>query len=364
MEKNIIEKQVKRVCRNMIIILTLLGVLVGLVIIGTIDETKKSFGKDVGIKVHEKLFDNYLKGGIYATEKNAKILDTGYFIRDNEKSTEYYYVITVKYKDTKRYVLYKTTKKYTKKDAEKVNVKGLIKGLSTDDYKVYTKTINSLTTALNITSIEAAEYVSSSLIIDGTAGKLGTQIFGIGIILLGGIIVYFIVRQINFMKDYKKHKIYRKAEETLKREPEVIADKIETEINKDNLVLNKKNIKITDTYIVQKGIFTFNVRLKNDLIWAYYNETKHYTNGIPSGSTFTINLYFNKGPKDLITISVGNKKKTLAVIETLADKIDNVMFGYTDELKNLHDKNFKEFLNVVEDYKNNKHKKVDTEENK
>ena len=357
MEKNYVQKQVIRVCRNKIILLSIISLFIFFFILGSNPDILKIFGKDTKIKNYQEIQNNFKNGNLYATEKNTKINDTGFFNRSSENGTTYYYVITIDDHDVQKYIFYKSNKKYNSKETEQMVISGKLKSLSTTDRQVYNKSVNSISTSINISLSDAREYIASDIIIDGTSSKFGEIIL---IIVTGAIICGLIIlfsRQIIFIKDYKKHKICKRIEEDTNKEIEVLADKVKDELSKDNLILNKRNIKITDSYIVSPTAYNFKLRLKNDLIWAYYNETKHYTNGIPSGSTFNIYLYLNKNNKDLIVINVGNKKKTLAVIETLAEKIDTAMFGYTDELKKLHNTNFQEFLNIVEEYQNKGNKK-------
>lgn len=82
----------------------------------------------------------------------------------------------------------------------------------------------------------------------------------------------------------------------------------------------------------------------NKLVWAYMNTVTHRTNGIKTGTTYSVQLETQGAG----TFSVGVDKQDMALsmLTRINDTLPWVVVGYSDELKALYNKNRAEFLNL------------------
>ncbi len=83
----------------------------------------------------------------------------------------------------------------------------------------------------------------------------------------------------------------------------------------------------------------------NKIMWAYQSTTTHRTNGIKTGTTYSV-VYFVDGYKNSLNVSVPNEATALEILKRLNDTCPWIVIGYTDELKKLFNKNHAEFLQL------------------
>lgn len=356
METNYIEKQIKRITRNYMILFLVGIIIVGTIMFLTMPNFSNLFGNSEKIDNYQQLKEASKNRKLYVKTKKTNIYYTGFQSYGGNDDTKYGYIIPIKNKDKNQLILYITDKEPISNEVEVVNINGKISKLKEFDKDLRSKYISFLTEQYQFTSNEANDYIISDIIIyDNNNQTLFQILLAAEVLVILSLISGLIFQGTRFF-DYKNHKIYKQIEKTFNKEPEVIGDSLEREIKNNKFIVNKKSLKITDNYIILPGLYKFILRKKSDLVWAYYNETQHYRNGIPTGKTYTILLHLNNNSKDIYTITVGNKKKTLEVVETLAKNIDSAIYGYDKELKKLQLKNFPEFLSIVTEMITNKEK--------
>lgn len=71
-----------------------------------------------------------------------------------------------------------------------------------------------------------------------------------------------------------------------------------------------------------------------NLVWVYPHVTTHRTNGIKTGTTYEI-MFVDKNNKR-VKASMGNKKEMEHVMDYLSERLNWVIFGYSDELIRLN----------------------------
>ena len=71
---------------------------------------------------------------------------------------------------------------------------------------------------------------------------------------------------------------------------------IEQELNRPS-VINHKQTKISDNWLLQKSSFGLEIKKMVDIIWIYFQVTSHRTNGIPTGKTYTTICFDRHGEK-------------------------------------------------------------------
>lgn len=123
----------------------------------------------------------------------------------------------------------------------------------------------------------------------------------------------------------------------------------------DTLVLHKSNgIFITNSYVVRRRFFTFNILRFDDLLWTYKKVTKRSVNFIPTGKSFDAIMIFYGGSE---TFS-GNEAKVGEVLKLASNTAPWAVVGYSAEIKDLFSKRTDEFCRFVEARRQEFSKKV------
>lgn len=87
------------------------------------------------------------------------------------------------------------------------------------------------------------------------------------------------------------------------------------------------------------------VILNEKLVWAYQHTTTHRTNGIKTGTTYSVVLSTNE--KKSTYVNVANENMALSILQDIKQNIPWVVVGYSDDLKNMYNKDFANFLELL-----------------
>lgn len=110
-----------------------------------------------------------------------------------------------------------------------------------------------------------------------------------------------------------------------------------------NAVTISKHVKIGRyyTFIMNTGKV-----LKNDeLVWAYISKVQHRTNGIPTGTTYSV-IAYDVNQKSL-NIPAKNEQMCQAIMDQYAQISDKIILGYDDGYMQLFRTDFKKFLAIA-----------------
>lgn len=122
-------------------------------------------------------------------------------------------------------------------------------------------------------------------------------------------------------------------------------------ITEDSAEMEYENARIYgDIRISNRMLFymmgsTPHVVLNDKLVWAYQNTTTHRTNGIKTGTTYSVVL--NTMDKKSMNISVKNENTALSVLQDIQQNIPWVVVGYSDDLRYMYQKDFANFLELL-----------------
>jgi len=105
-----------------------------------------------------------------------------------------------------------------------------------------------------------------------------------------------------------------------------------------------RNVIITKSWLFSKVAAATYLFPLSRVVWVYQSVTKHYTNGIRSGTTYAINLCFNDGEMETIT---STKKQADALQEFISDRCPNAILAFSDDLKALWASDKEEFCRVA-----------------
>jgi len=126
-------------------------------------------------------------------------------------------------------------------------------------------------------------------------------------------------------------------------DPISLAVEIENEDQK-KVEYKSKGVRITEKYVINKGLFTCNVFRFQDLLWAYKRVTQHRVNFIPTGKSYNAVMVFYGGSADVS----GSQKNVDELLQKSAVKAPWAIYGFSKDLEGHFKKNTAEFCAAVE----------------
>jgi hypothetical protein len=104
-------------------------------------------------------------------------------------------------------------------------------------------------------------------------------------------------------------------------------------------------MQITTNWLIQAAAYKTNVMATRDVVWTYPKVTKHYHNGIPTGTTYSAIIRDSKGQS--LEIS-GKKDSVPKLLESLQRRMPWVLVGFSKELEALWLKEKPKFFQLIE----------------
>ncbi len=104
-----------------------------------------------------------------------------------------------------------------------------------------------------------------------------------------------------------------------------------------------KGWTLTDNYVVQRTLFSFNVFWMEKLLWVHKKATKRSINMIPIGTRYEASLNFSDGSAEI----VGKQKRVDELLESATARAPWVVNGYSDELAAMYKKSTENFAAEV-----------------
>lgn len=153
----------------------------------------------------------------------------------------------------------------------------------------------------------------------------------------------FVIRYLLLATNPQKHKKFKELEKY--GDIDILLENIDRDMESDIRYYDTKTVKITKNHIIETTLFGLNIFKVDEIMWMYKVITRHRTNGIPSGKTYSIEIKFSD-PKKRFGISMPNENKTDETLEQLHKYMPNVIYGYSEELFNLYINNFENFKSI------------------
>jgi hypothetical protein len=104
---------------------------------------------------------------------------------------------------------------------------------------------------------------------------------------------------------------------------------------------------VTEKYLIQSTVFTFDLLRLSDLLWAYKRVTKHRVNFIPTGKTYAAVLACYSGSAEV----KGREQKVDSILAFAAARAPWAVFGFSEERHKLFRDKTQEFCSAVEQRK-------------
>jgi hypothetical protein len=107
---------------------------------------------------------------------------------------------------------------------------------------------------------------------------------------------------------------------------------------------------LTSSWLLQKTFFSFTPFHLMDIIWVYRKRTQHSYYFIPTGKSHSIVIADACGRKAESDLGRGEakEKRVEEFIATIGASVPWIIAGYSNELKDLYEKNRQEFVSAVE----------------
>ena len=103
------------------------------------------------------------------------------------------------------------------------------------------------------------------------------------------------------------------------------------------------NAFFTDSFVFTPSFYRYGWFHFTEICWAYNNVTSNYTNGIPTGKDYAVNVHLDNGT--LLKIKICKSEELLKHLLEIAPF---AIYGYTDQLKSSWENNALNFINNVQ----------------
>ena len=116
--------------------------------------------------------------------------------------------------------------------------------------------------------------------------------------------------------------------------------------------IHRKNIDIGRKYALCYGTSSYLIPY-DQLLWTYVHitKTRHRTNGIPTGTTYTYQVYFAMRDKNKYDVSVKSESEGQEIVKDICEAAPHVIGGFHEELDKMFNKNVNDVIRIVEEHK-------------
>lgn len=358
--KSIIQKNTKLLLLPIVIILValLIAFLSSVNLLSTLFSplsTIKTADEAESFYADKKAYAQLENSDVYVIDYGVFTYKTRYGVKTSEEKLSEVFGF-VNFEDG--YVLTNMPKDYADMDEaslDAVSTTCKVRSLEDSEYykEAYDELIDELVDVTGESRAEVEACVPKICLEFKQNGRLEDQIlFTLGILGLL-VCVFFVVRQIILLSDYKKSKLYR--ELSVLGDPEQIEDSINRNIDSNNCIYKSNYKSITlyglilpDYTIARKGA-ELHAFKTSDLIWAHVKVTTNRVNFITVSKNFNVLLYF-RGSIKPISINFKSHIEANALIDTISETLP-VICGYSDQLKHTYKSNYMEFLQTADQYR-------------
>lgn len=214
-----------------------------------------------------------------------------------------------------------------------VSVKGNVRVMDGDELYYY----KDLLRTLGYSDDEMAEYAINYVLEDGmfanSISPLRLYVMTAISLVLIVVAIFLLIKA--FLGGYLKE-IKKDFEQSGLSEGQIVSDYQSAKVI-------SKNIRIGRLLTYNAVSTSPRVYLNKNMAWAYLYRTKHYRNGIYTGSSYNILIFEANGTNQIADIAV-KKKLSEQILEYYANNFPHMVVGYSDDLKNLYHNDHNAFL--------------------
>lgn len=294
-------------------------------------------------EINNQIVDVTLKENFGAfLEEYSRSSETHY-----ERSEAFYYVIWTGDDDVEdyRYMAIKVPASYEDKMeemaentynymvSEPISFSGAIEKMTDEEYRYFKEYfIESGFTEEEFEDATLPYYISVGKLTDG-AFMVVVVFAGGAICLVAGIWLFISALSGGYVK-----KLFKDAEAAGYSEAVVESDyEAGTEF--------KKNTKVGNlfTYYIDNGNHA-RALLNRDIVWAYMVTTTHRTNGVKTGTSYSVNLFTIKNKKKPVTVWLKNEQAAQDMVKHINEYMPWAVAGYSDEINRFYHNQYETFL--------------------
>jgi hypothetical protein len=273
----------------------------------------------------------------FVTTFTDDFFDTDYYMTEDGKTKDKYYTFFA----GDRYILCKTGVDFTEYEYEDFTVSGYLRKLTSTDSEVISGIADDISYDGEISYEEALDYFAP-YIINMKASRTVQQVFvGIGLLAVLAAVLR-ICFSVYTMSDYTRSKKYKKLDNGGVGSAERVNSSISAEFERGEFRINKPYMKMSANWMAFTKFSDFSVYRKSDMLWVYKTITRHRTNGIPTGKTYTVTLRF--ADKQTETIPAKNERVADEIVQTIITNCPGAVAGYSKELESQYNSNAEPFV--------------------
>ena len=150
------------------------------------------------------------------------------------------------------------------------------------------------------------------------------------ILAISTFLAIITIKHVYYLFAPEKSKFAKDIEESTGKSIEETLEIFNRELAKGNLPIDKKDLKMTDTFIFIKQGDSFAIRSKKDLLWAFYVATKHTVYEVKVNTTYSCDLRFNLKKSDSYSFACESREEAIKILETLKDHIPDALYHFND----------------------------------
>ena len=214
---------------------------------------------------------------------------------------------------------------------------GKIRRMSSEDYKYFTEFFTDESAGW---TMEEFEEWTLPYYIQTQTNKVSDNAIAIGVTLGGlALLIWGIVRICraatgSYLKSFLK---------TIKAEG-CTETTVESDFNSAQSFTKNDSIKIGRLFIYDMSGSVPTAIPASKMMWAHQVTTTHRTNGIKTGTSYSITIYVDRGEKPSVSLLVPNEAVSQAILEKINTTFPWVVVGFSEEIKRLFNKDRAQFL--------------------
>ncbi len=262
--------------------------------------------------------------GDYVKITSNNFAYTGYYFyegqdKGEEKASSYVYIVPVYFKEVLvEFIVVESLKDY-RKDQElpddQIRPMRTFKGLLKEEEKIYTQDYIDLLVDWDFTQEEAEALLSSY-----TIGTEKPEVEPIWLFAIGGLVFAIIV-----LGQFRTTKKLKKRMEDY-NVSEMAMHNFDMEYQRGHDTFGK--VELTEHWLLNRLAGATCLLPLKEVVWVYQRVVKNYTNGIYSGSTYTVELYFS----DKGTLTLQSKRKAVeGTMDSIIARCPYALVGHSPE---------------------------------
>lgn len=270
----------------------------------------------------------------------------------HRRTTDLYYVVYIgdEYAVNYRFMAIKVPYSYEKKMEEMtentyngyysnpISFSGKIRRMNSEEYELFTKYFvyeDGLT-------MDQFEEITLPYCIQTQTNKVSDDAVAIGVALVGLVLLIWGIVRIcraatgSYLKKFRKTIAAEGCTETA----------VESDFNSAQSFTKNGNIKIGRLFIYDMSGSVPTAIPASKMMWAHQVTTTHRTNGIKTGTSYSVMIYVDRGEKASFSLSVPNEAVSQAILERINTTFPWVVVGFSEEIKRLFNKDHAQFLTL------------------